>query len=117
MDGSAADGKRSFFSALILLTVVIRRLQGASGPSQEGASAEEDRQEDGCQEVGQEIGQEHGEESRPEGRQERGPEGLRQEDRQKIGSQIGQEKRQAREIGPEEFEAGKEGWPEALASD
>lgn len=113
MDGSAADGEHPFFSAL-LHTVVIRRLQRAGGPYQDGPSAEEDREEGGYQEVGQEIRQENGKEAPQEG----GPEILRQEDRQKISSQIGQEERptdrQARQNGPE---AGKEGWPEALASD
>jgi hypothetical protein len=112
MDGSAADGEHPFFSAL-LLAIEIRRLQRAGRPSQDGPSAEKDRQEVG-QEIDQEIRPEQGQEGRQEGR----PEILRQEDCQKISSQIDQEKRpkdrQAWQIGPE---AGKERRPEALASD
>ena len=113
MDGSAADGEHPFFSALLLIvTVVLRRLQRAGDPYQDGPSAEKVRQEDGYEEVGQEV--QVPQENSKEGWQEGGPEILRQENRQKISSLIGQEKRQAREIGPE---AGKVGWPVALASD
>ncbi|HEY5939550.1 MAG TPA: hypothetical protein VIT87_01935 [Gemmatimonadales bacterium] len=62
MDGSAADGEDPFFSAVLLLTVVIQRLQRAGGPS-----PEKDREENGYQEVGQEVRQESGEEGRQEG--------------------------------------------------
>ncbi len=118
MDGSAADGEDPFFSALFLIvTVVIQRLQRAGGSYQDGPSAEKVRQEDGYEEVGQEV--QVPQEDSKEGRQEGGPEILGQENRQKISSQIGQEERQAREIGPEELcpEAGKVGWPVALAAD
>ena len=113
MDGSAADGEHPFFSALFLIViVVIHRLQRAGGPDQDGPSAEKVRQEDGYEEVGQEV---HApQENSKEGWQEGGPEIIGQENRQKTSSQIGQEKRQAREIGPE---ARKVRWPEAIASD
>jgi len=138
MDGSAADGEHSFFSALFL-PLVVRRLQRASGPYQAGPSAEEGRQKDGYQEVSQEVQQEIDPESRQEGRQEDRPESrqegrqedrpeiVRQEVRQEICPQVGQERRaprcQAREVSEEGLgpvvvpEAGEKGRSAALASD